>query len=56
MQEILYFGDSLNDLDLINSEYITIAMANALDIIKEKAKFITDSNDNDGIVNTSPIP
>lgn len=49
MEEIIYFGDSLNDLELIKSNCISIAMGNALDIIKENANYITTSNDKEGI-------
>jgi len=50
MEEIIFFGDGLNDLELINSNCITVAMGNALDIIKEKANYITTSNDEDGVI------
>ena len=50
MEEIIFFGDGLNDLELINSNCITVAMGNALNIIKEKAKYITTSNNEDGVI------
>lgn len=50
MNEIIYFGDSLNDLELIESKCITVAMGNALNIIKQKADFITLTNNEDGVI------
>ena len=51
-EEVIFFGDGLNDLELISSSFVTVAMKNALPIIKEKAKFITTyNNDNDGVIN-----
>jgi len=49
MNEVLFFGDGENDLILIENAGIGIAMDNALNIVKEKANYITLSNDNDGI-------
>lgn len=48
-EEILCIGDSENDLSMIEYAGIGIAMGNALDIVKEKAQFITDTNDNAGV-------
>ncbi|MBR3209334.1 MAG: HAD-IIB family hydrolase [Bacilli bacterium] len=47
--EVIFFGDSENDLVLIENAGIGVAMENALDIVKEKASYVTLSNDNDGI-------
>lgn len=49
MEEILYFGDGLNDLEIIKSNCISVAMGNALEIVKKNANYITSSNDEDGI-------
>ena len=43
------FGDSINDFDMFDACGIKVAMGNALDSLKEKADYITESNDNDGI-------
>lgn len=48
-EEILVIGDSINDLSMIEFAGIGIAMGNALDIVKERADYITDSNDNEGV-------
>ena len=49
LDEVIFFGDGENDLILIENVGIGVAMANAIDIVKEKASYITLSNDNDGI-------
>jgi len=43
------FGDGINDIDMFESCGIKVAMGNAIEIIKEKADYITDSNDDEGI-------
>ena len=49
MDKVIYFGDSTNDLLIIGQVGMGIAMGNALKEVKEQAKEITLSNDNDGI-------
>ncbi|MBI0155041.1 Cof-type HAD-IIB family hydrolase [Gilliamella sp. W8128] len=44
------FGDGMNDLEMFLTVDHPIAMANAVDDLKDKAEYITDNNDNDGIV------
>ncbi|MBU5454743.1 HAD hydrolase family protein [Caproiciproducens sp. MSJ-32] len=41
--------NSENDLSMINYAGIGVAMGNGLDIVKEAADFITDTNDNSGV-------
>ncbi len=43
------FGDGMNDMEMFATVDHPIAMANAVDKLKERAEFITDTNDNDGI-------
>lgn len=43
------FGDGMNDFEMFTTVNHPIAMANAVDKLKEQAEFVTDSNDNDGI-------
>ena len=50
-EEIIAIGDSENDLSMIEYAGMGIAMGNATDIVKQKADYITDSNDNDGVAN-----
>lgn len=49
LEEIVFFGDGLNDLEVMKKVGCSVAMKNALEPIKEKAKFITDSNNENGI-------
>lgn len=48
-EEIIFFGDSLNDLEVMNEVGCSVAMENAVDEVKSKASKITLSNDNDGV-------
>ena len=49
MEDIIAFGDSVNDIDMLKSVGCGVAMGNALEEVKEIADEITESNDNDGI-------
>jgi hydroxymethylpyrimidine pyrophosphatase-like HAD family hydrolase len=49
IEEILYFGDSLNDLPVFELVPHTIAMANALPEVKARAWGLTASNNDDGV-------
>lgn len=50
-EEIIAIGDSANDLSMIEYAGLGIAMGNAVDIVKQRADYITDSNDEDGVAN-----
>lgn len=47
--EMAVFGDNENDLDMFEFAGYSIAMGNALDSLKKIAKFVTLSNNDDGI-------
>lgn len=47
--EIMAFGDGYNDLSMIEYAGLGVAMENAVDGVKERADYITKSNDEDGI-------
>lgn len=47
-EKIIAIGDSENDLSMIEFAGMGVAMGNAIDIVKKKADYITDTNDNDG--------
>ena len=47
--EIAVFGDDLNDLEMIEGFENSVAMGNAVEEIKAAARFVTKSNDEDGI-------
>ncbi|MDT8715962.1 HAD family phosphatase [Clostridium sp. 19966] len=48
-KEIIAIGDSENDLSMIEFAGMGIAMGNAIDLVKEKADYITETNSNDGV-------
>ena len=47
--EAIFFGDSSNDIEIIENVGLGVAMGNALQEVKDKAKEITLKNDEDGI-------
>ncbi|KAG4095642.1 hypothetical protein H8356DRAFT_1686677 [Neocallimastix lanati (nom. inval.)] len=47
--QVLAFGDGENDLPMFEVSQQGVAMANAVDILKNNAKYITKSNDEDGL-------
>lgn len=50
MEEVMAFGDSLNDYSMLSRDFgYTVAMGNAIDKIKKAAKYITNTNDEDGV-------
>lgn len=49
LDEVIFFGDSTNDLSIINKVGLGVAMGNALKEVKDQAKEITLSNDEDGV-------
>ena len=48
--KVICIGDSYNDLPMLRRVGLGVAMGNAQKEVKEAADFITDSNDEDGIV------
>ncbi|MDD7281884.1 Cof-type HAD-IIB family hydrolase [Floccifex sp.] len=48
MDEVMAFGDAENDIQMIN-ECFGVAMGNAMDEVKDVAKIVADTNDNNGI-------
>ena len=48
-EEVICIGDSENDLSMIEYAGLSVAMGNAIDIVKEKADYITDTNTNAGV-------
>ncbi len=51
MQNVIAFGDGLNDLEMIEKVGTGIAMGNAVDPLKKLANHITTNVDEDGILN-----
>lgn len=50
-EELIAFGDGYNDLSMIEYAGMGVAMANAVDEVKQRANYVTDSNDEEGIAN-----
>lgn len=48
--EVMVFGDYLNDLEMMGSAYYSYAMKNAHKEIKEKANFLAPSNKKNGVL------
>ncbi|AST97681.1 Cof-type HAD-IIB family hydrolase [Shouchella clausii] len=49
MKHVMAIGDSLNDIKMIQSAGIGIAMGNAQKAVQQVADAITDTNNNDGV-------
>ena len=50
MDEVMVFGDSMNDYSMISMDFgVTIAMENGAEKVKKAAKYITKSNEEDGV-------
>jgi Cof subfamily protein (haloacid dehalogenase superfamily) len=47
--EIIAMGDNYNDIEMIQYAGMGVAMGNAPDDIKSLAKYVTDTNNNDGV-------
>ena len=48
--EMICCGDGYNDLTMIETAGLGVAMENAQPLVREKADFITKSNDDDGVL------
>lgn len=48
-EECCALGDFDNDLPMLEASGLSIAMANAPEYIREKADYVTDTNNNDGV-------
>lgn len=48
--DIISFGDGLNDIDMIKKTGIGVAMGNALDLVKEVSNYVTISHNEDGVI------
>ena len=51
IEDVVVFGDGLNDLTMFRDCWTSIAMGNADEIIKEKAAYVTTDAADDGIYN-----
>lgn len=48
-ESLMAFGDAENDIGMIKKAAIGVAMGNAMDLIKENADLLTESNEENGI-------
>ncbi len=48
-EDTVAFGDGANDLDMLAYAQVGVVMGNALDEIKERADYVTDAIDEDGL-------
>ncbi len=51
LRETMSFGDGHNDIPMLETTMISVAMGNAVDELKEKASYITDCLNEDGVYN-----
>ncbi len=49
MQDVVAFGDNFNDLSMLTTAGLGVAMGNAVDEIKQQAKLVTRVNTEPGI-------
>ena len=49
LKQAAAIGDGLNDLEMLNSVGLPIAMGNAVDLLKSKAKWVVRTNDEGGV-------
>lgn len=51
MEDVVVFGDGINDIQMFDQAPLSIAVGNAIDAIKERADYITDNSVDDGVWN-----
>lgn len=49
LEQIIAFGDDVNDIEMINIVGTGVAMGNAIPNLKKIANYVTATNDNNGI-------
>ena len=49
-EDFIACGDGFNDLSMIQSAGLGVAMANAQSIVRQNADYVTESCDDDGLV------
>ena len=50
VDECVAIGDGFNDLEILQTAGVGVAMGNARDEIKKIANYVTDDNNHDGVV------
>lgn len=51
LKDVIFFGDGLNDIELMKSSGLGVAMSNALKEVKDASDDITLSNEENGVIN-----
>lgn len=51
-EQTMVFGDFLNDLEMMDQAHYSFAMANAHPLLKERARYLSPSNTDNGVVRT----
>lgn len=54
-EDIIVFGDGLNDMKMFEKAPYSVAMGNSIDELKKIANYITDDSDSDGIYNACKV-
>ena len=49
-EDVVVFGDDKNDISMFIPDWTCVAMGNAKEEVKQRATYITESCDNDGIM------
>lgn len=49
-EETMVFGDNLNDIEMLNCAEYSYAIGNARDEVKQAARYVADTNVNDGVL------
>ena len=49
LDDVIYFGDDIGDIPCIESCKEGIAVGNSLPLVKDKANYVCDTNENDGV-------
>ena len=48
-ENVIAFGDNYNDIEMIEFAGVGVAMGNAEDVLKQRANYIADTNNNNGV-------
>jgi hydroxymethylpyrimidine pyrophosphatase-like HAD family hydrolase len=49
LNDVVIFGDNMNDVSMFAEIPNSVAMGNAVEVIKDMAKYVTDTNKNAGV-------
>ena len=50
LEDVVVFGDAVNDLVMFDPRWLSIAMGNGDERLKQKADYVTAANTDDGIL------